>query len=63
VGHRKTSGENIKMDVQEVGFDEVEWIQLAQYRDYLRSSHGNTLKADCSPWSWLWQNISTSKEK
>jgi hypothetical protein len=47
--HRKTWGENIKMDVEELGFHEVEWIHLAQYRDYLRSLHDNTLNGDYAP--------------
>jgi hypothetical protein len=32
-GHRRIYEENIKMDIEEVGFEEVDWIHLVQYRD------------------------------
>jgi hypothetical protein len=30
-------GDNIKMDLQEVGCGDIEWIELAQYRDRWRA--------------------------
>jgi hypothetical protein len=32
-GHRRIYEENTKMDVEEVCFEEVDWIHLAQYWD------------------------------
>jgi len=30
-------GDNIEMDIQEVGFGRLDWIDLAQYRDRWRA--------------------------
>jgi hypothetical protein len=36
-------GDNIKMDLQEVGYGIVEWIELAQDRDRLRAFANATM--------------------
>ena len=35
--HRRRWGDNIKMDLQEVGFEGMDWIELAQDRDRWRA--------------------------
>jgi hypothetical protein len=30
-------GDNIKMDLREIGFEDVDWIHWAQYRDRRRA--------------------------
>jgi hypothetical protein len=31
---RRRWGNNIKMDLREIGWDDMDWIDLAQYRDH-----------------------------
>jgi hypothetical protein len=50
---------NIKMDLREIGWDGMEWIDLAQYRDQW-SEHGDESSGSLKCWEvpeWLhnWQ--------
>jgi hypothetical protein len=47
--------ENIKMDLREIGWDGMDWIDLAQDRDTVEGSceHGNELSGSIKCWEIL----------
>jgi hypothetical protein len=47
--------DNIKMDLREIGWDGVDWIDVAQYRDRVEGSceHGNEPLSSVKSWEVL----------
>jgi hypothetical protein len=47
--------DNIKLDLREIGWDGVDWIDLAQDRDFMEGSfeHGNEPLGSIKSWKFL----------